>query len=247
MDRRSFIRASVITTVAFKMGVAAAAPASAVSNPAVYLFAHPDDEVIAAGGDIATHVAAGQHVILVTMTRGEGTGASCSMGIRPAEAGRRRVQEIRDVGAYLGVQEVIAPGEGDMSFVGGYDGALRTERVRQAIEWLVERHGSIRLKTHSPWDRYSSWPEGGHMDHRAVSEATMQAHADGLVTDVRMWRLGHIVEPERNSDVSAVRPLSDHQPVKSAAVDIYMEGVAGFSTPAMLTEARTADEGVDSL
>lgn len=70
------------------------------------VFAHPDDEVICAGGTLARYAADGAEVMVVSATRGEAGQILDSCVATRATLGRVREQELRDACARVGVQHV---------------------------------------------------------------------------------------------------------------------------------------------
>lgn len=70
------------------------------------VFAHPDDEVVCAGGTLARYAADGAEVMVVSATHGE-AGRILDAGVATrATLGRVREQEMRDACARVGVQHV---------------------------------------------------------------------------------------------------------------------------------------------
>ncbi|MFT4081771.1 MAG: response regulator [Nocardioides sp.] len=110
--------------------------------------AHPDDVEIGVGGILAAHCEMGDHITILTMSR----------GARGGDADRRQMESLAAaelLGARLFMKDLV-----DTEMVG--DG--RTVRL---IEEVVNEVAPTIVYTHSGHDR--------HQDHRAVHDATIVA------------------------------------------------------------------------
>lgn len=144
------------------MNVRSAADTSALGT-ILFVGAHPDDETFLCGGLLAAARAAGQRVICITATRGEG-------GVQdeakwPADTlGQTRTQELEAALKVLGVDEhhwlTYQDGACDMA-----DQAKATETIAAYITEC------------QPDSILTFGPDGltGHPDHQAVSAWTAQA------------------------------------------------------------------------
>ncbi|MGE0815851.1 MAG: PIG-L deacetylase family protein [Vicinamibacterales bacterium] len=130
------------------------------------VFAHPDDEALAAGGLLASAADAGAHVALVCLTRGEdggGAGASPDAGRRLAGT---RTRELAAAAAVLGVR--------DVQVLDHPDGMLPwapAAQVEHDIQAAIARLTPDAVVTFGPDGLY--W----HPDHIAVHERTTAAVA----------------------------------------------------------------------
>lgn len=107
--------------------------------------AHPDDAEIGVGGVLAAHHQAGDHVVVLTLSRGAAGGNQA-----------RRVREAELAASRLGAEAVV----GDLP-----DTEMRVgPELIGRIEREVRRLAPDVVYTHSAHDR--------HQDHRAVHEAT---------------------------------------------------------------------------
>ncbi len=70
------------------------------------VFAHPDDEVVCAGGTLARYAADGAEVMVVSATHGEAGQILDPYAATRATLGRVREQEMREACAHVGVQHV---------------------------------------------------------------------------------------------------------------------------------------------
>jgi LmbE family N-acetylglucosaminyl deacetylase len=120
--------------------------------------AHPDDIELGCGGTIARHVAVGDHVAMLVVTRGE---------VGPGEV-LERVDEQRRAAEVLGVSTLVwGSGIPDCQV------SLHELDLVHLIEEAIQRVGATIVYTHSPND--------SHQDHRAVALCTMGA-ARGVST-----------------------------------------------------------------
>jgi GlcNAc-PI de-N-acetylase len=110
---------------------------------------HPDDEILGCGGTIASHCAAGDHVTVVLLTRG-------NPAIFPADLISRTREEFKQVHNMLGVREQItldflAPGLEDVASYVVAD-QLRRSSKKRVLMWCIRHLGEtfmqiIRLPT----------------------------------------------------------------------------------------------------
>lgn len=133
------------------------------------IFAHPDDEVFAAGGVFAQSGSRGVHTVLLCATRGEAGEIS-----DPALATRENLAEVRTAEleqavAALGIDELYFLGFRDSGMVGTLENedarslhqADPTEAARRIVT-LMRRVKPDVVITHDPTGGY------GHPDHIAV-------------------------------------------------------------------------------
>lgn len=146
-------------------------PKEALRPPVLVLAAHPDDEVIGAGGMLAWHRSVGHPVTVVHLTDGaQGDPSGREDDIRSV---RRR--EGRAALGILGVDDVRG-----LDFP---DGEL-PERRDAVVARLRELFSEI-----APGTLYSFFFTEAHRDHRALAAATALA-ADALPADCRCLLYG---------------------------------------------------------
>jgi len=126
------------------------------SNQILFIVAHPDDEIIGAGGAIFRHVAKGDQVSVLFMTDGESSRVYNKKHIA------KRISAAQKVSKYLGFKW----------FKNGNfpDNAMDTVPLLSVIKVIEEAKDSINpsiVYTHSQADL--------NIDHRIVFEATMTA------------------------------------------------------------------------
>ena len=154
----------------------------------VWLFAHQDDEILCAGGSMATFRQDAHHVIVIA-TDGAGSGA-CSVVPGGGDACTfARNKEARAAAAILDIHDVrfygIADGSATVADVTDIIDELRAEFVgREKVYW----------HTHSTKDDYGGFSPNGHPDHDAVAEAATQAYEDGKIKYLRQYRIGHLFD-----------------------------------------------------
>jgi LmbE family N-acetylglucosaminyl deacetylase len=114
--------------------------------------AHPDDIELGCGGTLARHVAVGDQVAMLVVTRGE---------VGPGDS-LQRLDEQQRAAAVLGVNTLLwGSGIADCQV------SLHELTLVHLIEEAIRRTGATIIYTHSPAD--------SHQDHRAVALCTMGA------------------------------------------------------------------------
>lgn len=148
----------------------------------VVLAPHPDDEVLACGGLVALHVAAGGDCLIVAASDGE----AADPGLGPTAATRlaaTRRAERRHGLLQLGAERVpVRP----LSLP---DGALACclDSLEQALQQLL-RPGDVLLTT---------WRDDGHPDHEACGTAAARAapRCGARLVEAPVW-MWHWAEPD---------------------------------------------------
>lgn len=160
----------------------------------VSLWAHPDDETYLAGGLMAALRDAGQRVVCVTATRGDGGNGLDQSGTpeQRTALGQLRSAELAAALAHLGVVE--------HHWLDFPDGALAAVDDEVAVQRLVTLLDHVQART-----VLSFGPDGftGHPDHRAV--ATWAAAAVDR-TDRPVRLLQAVVSEE---DARTTKPIDD--------------------------------------
>ena len=157
---------------------------------AVILAAHPDDEVLGAGGLIAALAAAGARLRLVAVTDGE---ASHPGHPAPGELARRRTAETTAALRVLGAAkaEVI--------------------RLRLPDSGLSSREAEIAARLSALADGFdvclAPWTGDAHPDHEAVGRAARRAGPPVLLYPVWMWHWSFPGDPAVAWDQAVQVPL----------------------------------------
>ncbi|MEU8346768.1 N-acetylglucosaminyl deacetylase, LmbE family [Actinomadura meyerae] len=188
--------------------------------------AHPDDEVLGTGGLLARSAAEGIRTVLVTCTNGEQ--GDDSGGVKPGEPGhdaeevaRRRLGELRESAALLGIGHVELLGYRDS----GMDGWAANDDPRafanvpldESAGRLAELMERYRPQVVVTYDENGGY---GHPDH-------IQAHRVALAAAERTGipdKLYYTAIPR-----SGIEQMTDA--VKAAGVEIDFDPPDDFGTP----------------
>ncbi|MBM4060808.1 MAG: PIG-L family deacetylase [Planctomycetes bacterium] len=182
-------------------------PRDPLRGPVLVLAAHPDDEVIGAGGMLAWHAARGQPVTVVHATDG-------ARGDPAARAG-----DIRAVRRAEGKQALRRLGIGEPQHWDFPDGELPEHHVELLARLLV-LFAAVRPET-----LYAPWFGEAHRDHLAVAHATAAAAAT-LPGDCRClcYGVNHVVPTGVLFDITDTYPAKYHAlqayPSQNAYVDL---------------------------
>jgi N-acetyl-1-D-myo-inositol-2-amino-2-deoxy-alpha-D-glucopyranoside deacetylase len=131
------------------------------------VFAHPDDEVLCAGGTLALCAAAGQAVTVVCATRGELGPIAEPALVAGASLGDVRERELRASCAALGVLDVRVLGLPDA----GVDWAAELQGTLEQLVLLIRQLRPDAIVTFGADGLY------GHSDHVAIGELVTSARA----------------------------------------------------------------------
>lgn len=217
-------------------------PARPSGSPVLWVFAHPDDETLAAGGAIHEHEEAGRRNIVVIVAGGRGSDACKKRGLNAAQCVAARRYESRVAITALGVHPH------DIHHL-GWDNWTISQLVPWLDRFIVEKlglsPGQVSLKGHSPNDYYNE-TRGGHPVHRRVASAlqTMNTRAVNAVSDVRYYRIGHLYGAFTCGvrGQGRARVLTPHwHAVKMVAASEYQQsdlaagryGIGGLSVPTL--------------
>ncbi|WP_067690410.1 PIG-L deacetylase family protein [Nocardia jejuensis] len=161
--------------------------------------AHPDDEVLGAGGLIAMARTAGIPVTIVTATDGEGSHPD-SLTHGPARLARLRVHEARSAARELKTEDPVR--------LGFPDGELATHesRLGDRLCALLEEADEARVGC------AVIWRHDGHPDHEALGRAGAAAcavtGAELLEYPVWMWQWGDPEHPRLQAEMPVALALS---------------------------------------
>ena len=128
------------------------------------VFAHPDDEVFAAGGTLAKYTARGAKAMVLSATRGQAGQIRDAAAATRHTLGAIRERELRSACAILGVQDVVC--------LDHMDGALR----EADFEALVGQVADV-IRDFQPDVAITFGEDGayGHPDHVTISAAATRA------------------------------------------------------------------------
>lgn len=159
------------------------------------IYAHPDDEVLGAGGTLAKAAAQGVRVVIVVATRGEAGEIQRPGTATPETLPLVREQEMRCAAQALGVSELIFLDYRDSGMAGSLDNEHPAALVNADADEVLAKLAPIvrRLRpevviTFEPYGGY------GHPDHKAIHHhtlAALAAAADGEALPVSgaPWRV----------------------------------------------------------
>src|SRR5262245_30840082 len=149
------------------------------TGPVLGIFAHPDDAEIAAGGTLASWVAAGRDVHLLVLTNGDrGSGDPAR---DRAELAATRLAETQAAGRALGLASV--------QVLGIHDGELEnTAAAREATVRRIREVGAETVLTVDPTAMFFDIPDPetgvtktayNHADHRTAGAIALDAAFPG--------------------------------------------------------------------
>lgn len=148
-----------------------------ISQPTLLaIYAHPDDEVLGAGGSLAAAAKAGMRVGIVVATRGEAGEIQRPGTATPETLSQVREQEMRCSAHALGVSELIFLDYRDSGMEGTADNDhpnafinADAVRVQGELATIIRRLRPQVVITFEPYGGY------GHPDHRAINRHTLTA------------------------------------------------------------------------
>lgn len=152
-----------------------------VGHRLVVVAPHPDDEVLACGGLLASHVARGGACLVAAVTDGEASHAGSTTVTPQALAMKRRAESVQGL-EKLGVRRT------EVVRFGLPDGEVRTHAARlTAGLQLILRPTDVVVCT---------WRYDGHPDHEATAQAvaTVCAAKDCALLEAPVW-MWHWAEP----------------------------------------------------
>lgn len=203
-------------------------------GPVMVIAPHPDDEVIGCGGTVCRHVAAGDPVSVLYLTRGES-----SRGypwLAPAEKQAKRMQEALSSCAILGVSDTL--------FLKGVDGNLGDEQVMADLQ----RHVANAIKIRKPTVIYVPHADDNHSDHiaayRMVMNISRELSPGPTVYQYELWSPLYAdfavdISEQMNAKVKAIR-------CHELALDAFdyvstMIGLAAYRSGTMLQRKGYAE------
>ncbi|QXJ26052.1 PIG-L family deacetylase [Actinomadura graeca] len=188
--------------------------------------AHPDDEVLGTGGLLARCAAEGIRTVLVTCTNGEQ--GDDSGGLKPGDPGhdaaavaRRRIAELRESAAHLGIDEVELLGYPDSGMAGwsaneapGAFANVPQEESAGRLATLMERYRPQVVVTYDENGGY------GHPDHIQAHRIAVSAAEGTGIPD----KLYYTAIPR-----SGIKQMTEY--VAEAGLEIDFDPPDDFGTP----------------
>jgi LmbE family N-acetylglucosaminyl deacetylase len=134
------------------------------------VYAHPDDPDVSCGGTLARWTRAGAEVHTLVCTNGDK--GTLEASVDPAELARRRLAEVQEAAAVLGLagHHVLGYGDGELAD----DAALRGELV----VWIRRIRPTVVLG-HDPTAVFFGEEYFNHRDHRVTGYAVLDALSPG--------------------------------------------------------------------
>jgi LmbE family N-acetylglucosaminyl deacetylase len=199
--------------------------------PALFVAAHPDDEVLGMCVAIAEHVAAGQDVHLLWLTDGPGSGARglingsgtaswwgvphdpAAEGYASLDAAEFAAARIREGTNAIRLLATGYPGTLTIHRAGLADGVITTAQAQAeivAVADAINPGGPVRVKTHT-------WLVDNHSDHIAAGTAAKALAANNPArfsvpryyilpaywADARLAQVGESFDTPSNTGVAA--------------------------------------------
>jgi len=206
------------------------------TNQVLLVAAHPDDEVLGAGGTIARHAAAGDTVRVLILGDGE---TSRDMDADTS----RRADQAREAGELLGASDVHIETFPDNQF-----DSVSLLQIVQAIERYCEGTEPAIVYTHHAGDL--------NIDHRITAEAVMtafRAAPDSPVTMIVAFEVLSSTEWQRPDPATVFIPacyvnITDTLAAKQEALAVYHEEMRPYPHPrsSEAVEALAMVRGVTS-
>lgn len=140
------------------------------------IYAHPDDEILGAGGTLAQAAESGSYVAIVVATRGEAGEIQRPGTATPETLPQVREQEMRCSAQTPGISELIfldyrdsgMPDSPDNEHPDAFVNADASE-VQEQLAAIIERLKPDAIITFEPFGGY------GHPDHQAINRHTLAA------------------------------------------------------------------------
>lgn len=140
------------------------------------IYAHPDDEVLGAGGSLALAAAAGVNVVIVIATRGEAGEIQRPELATPETLAKVREEEMRCSARALGASHLIFLNYRDSGMEGALDNhhpdAFINAAPQEVVAQLVAIIRHVRPQAVITFEPYGGY---GHPDHKAIHHHTIAA------------------------------------------------------------------------
>jgi LmbE family N-acetylglucosaminyl deacetylase len=164
-----------------------------------WIFAHPDDETLAAGGALSTSQAEGHRNVVVIVSSGEHTRVRDRLSLTREEVVTSRRLEATQALKSIGVE--------DVRFLGIPEGKITSSQMEGLIYHLLAEivDGEVAFRGHSPYDEYLGLA-CGHVDHCIIGKALLSAWQSGVVGDLRLYRIAHLFDEPPTGECSDLTP-----------------------------------------
>ncbi|OGE74492.1 MAG: hypothetical protein A3K06_01625 [Candidatus Doudnabacteria bacterium RIFCSPHIGHO2_01_52_17] len=187
-------------------------------NKVLVIAAHPDDEVLGAGGTMLKHKKAGDEITVLILGEGETSRSSADI--------EKRERQAREATAALGAKAVLFERFPDQRF-----DTIALLDVVQKIERVVEMTHPDIVYTHCPYDL--------NMDHRIIFQATATALRPGPTSSAKKFLTFEVlsstewqIRDQANSFSPTVyEDISDFIEEKIKIFQIYRDEVRDYPHP----------------
>lgn len=152
--------------------------------PAIFVFAHQDDETLTFGAEIEYHKAAGRYVIGVLGTDGRSSATRAATGLSVKDFVQARNLELINAASILGVDE--------LHFSGGQDASLTQAQADAIATYWYQRFPKSPFKVPSDTD--------DNPDHKALGVAFRKIKNANPTADIRFY-----VKPEQQTNPANYR------------------------------------------
>jgi LmbE family N-acetylglucosaminyl deacetylase len=164
------------------------------ASPIYWVFAHPDDETLAAAGALQKRQIDGQRNVVVFLTDGPLTSVRSVLWPTLENDDRTRQQKCRQARILESTAALAVQGVESENIVrfGYAEGQFTVADVKTKLLKLAHDSANrLRFNGHSPCDTYGS-NLGGHEDHRKIAKALYELYAQKAISDVGFYRIGHL-------------------------------------------------------
>lgn len=169
-------------------------------NPAIFMFAHQDDETLTFGAEIEAHKAAGRYVIAVLVTDGRSSSSRALTGLSVKDFVQARTLEMLNALSDLGVDEV--------HLMGAQDGSLTQAQSDAIVTYWYQRFPSASFKV--PTDK------DDNADHQKIGASWRKIKNQVSASDVRFY-----VKPEQRPNFPGGYRLTQGGAATLAAAEEY--------------------------
>jgi len=152
-----------------------------VVNPAIFVFAHQDDETLTFGAEIELHKAAGRYIIGVCATDGRSSSARGAIGISIPDFVTSRDLELYSAASALGIDELYT--------AGGIDAGLSQSQSDALVSYWYRRYPSASFKVPTDYD--------DNVDHMVLGRSFRSLKVAYPASDIRFY-----IKPEQRSTIA---------------------------------------------
>lgn len=206
-----------------------------------WIFAHPDDETLAAVGAIYDSQKAGNKNVVIIVTDGESTAVGPRLGLSLKQVAVAREKEATAALGVIGIKPIFLrePDAGVYVQVGFVENEIK--------KLAEETPGTVLFRGHSTNDPYRGLPHG-HPDHYAVAMALEAEYKNGEIKNLEEYTVGQFAgtKPHGTCVFLSKQDMIIKQEMRKqyALIDpkIGRYGIAVRSVPAMWEKTTSEPE-----